>query len=86
MVRRIQLAAAPPPVLSGTREAVHSGTTTARGGGVERMRAAVVFASGQLNVYELDAVGRLRPGGGVSGAAASRLGAVRDLAWVPRPM
>jgi hypothetical protein len=85
MVRRIVLAPAAPPVLSGAKEAALSGGQTARGSGVERMRIAVVFASGQLNVYELDAIGRLRAGGVVSAAAASRLGAARDIAWLPLP-
>lgn len=48
MVRRICLAPASPPVLSGTTEAALSGAATARGSGVERMRAAVLFAGGQV--------------------------------------
>jgi len=85
LVRRIQLSPASPPVLSGATEAALSGGATARGGGVERMRAAVLFGSGQVNVYDLDAVGRIRPGGVVSAAAASRLGAVRDIGWLSLP-
>lgn len=85
LVRRIQLAPASPPVLSGTTEAALSGAATARGAGVERMRAAVLFSSGQINVYDLDAVGRIRPGGVVSAAAASRLGVVKDICWLPLP-
>ena len=84
-VRRIQLSPASPPVLSGAKEAALSGGMTARGSGVERMRAAVLFSSGQVNVYDLDAVGRIRPGGVVSAAAASRLGPVKDIGWLPLP-
>lgn len=40
----------------------------------------------QVNVYDLDAVGRLRPGGVVSpAAAAAKLGAARDIGWLPLP-
>lgn len=85
MIRRIQLAPASPPVLSGATEAALSGAATARGSGVERMRVAVLFSSGQMNVYDLDAVGRIRSGGVVSAAAASRLGAVKDISWLPLP-
>lgn len=85
MVRRIQLAPASPPVLSGATEAALSGAATARGSGVERMRAAVLFSSGQINVYDLDAVGRIRTGGVVSAAAASRMGLVKDIGWLPLP-
>lgn len=85
VVRRIQLAPASPPVLSGTTEAALSGGPTARGSGVERLRAAVLFGSGQVNVYELDAVGRIRPGGLVNASAASKLGPVKDIGWLPLP-
>jgi hypothetical protein len=49
------------------------------------MRAAVLFSSGQMNVYDLDAMGRIRSGGVVSAAAASRLGVVKDISWLPLP-
>lgn len=48
------------------------------------MRAAVLFASGTLGVFEVDAAGRLRVG--ASGPAAlGHVGRVVDAAWVPLP-
>eukprot|EP00775_Hariotina_reticulata_P009224 gene9224-9389_t len=92
LVVRIQLAPGAPPALTGAVEAALSGLAPSAGGGraggergagggVERMRAAVLFASGAFGVYELDGAGRLRSPL-VSPHMSSRVGAAVDIGWV----
>jgi hypothetical protein len=84
LVRRILLAPASPPVLSGAVDAVLAGTPTAAAAGSERMRAAVLFASGGFGVFDLDGTGRLRPSA-ASPASCARFGRVVDVSWVSLP-
>jgi len=91
MVQRIQLAPGAPPVLTGAVEAALSGLAPSAGGphpgrrggggGVERMRAAVLFSSGAFGVYELDGAGRLRSTA-ISPNMSARVGTAVDVGWV----
>jgi hypothetical protein len=88
VVRRILLAPASPPVLSGAVDAVLAGTPAAAGtaatAGTERMRAAVLFASGAFGVFDLDGAGRLRPSA-ASPAACAKIGRALDISWLSLP-
>jgi hypothetical protein len=86
LVRRILLAPASPPVLSGAVDAVLAGSpaTAAAAAGSERMRAAVLFGSGAFGVFDLDGAGRLRPSA-ASPAACARFGRALDVSWVSLP-